>query len=80
MRWLGPYQIIHVFENGIVQLTTIDDVPFKMLINGHQLKLYKQPQKKAEFMQQFKQLDPTTTQVSLPAAEGENLLPAPLQH
>ena len=77
---LGPYQIIHVFDNGTVQLTTIDDVPFKMLINGHQLKLYKQPQTKAEFMQQFKQSDPTTTQVSLPAAKGENLPPTPLQH
>ena len=79
-RWLGPYQIIHVFDNGTVQLTTIDDVPFKMLINGHRLKLYKHPQKKSKFMQQFEQPDLTTTQVPHPAAEVENLLRAPLQH
>ena len=50
-RWLGPYEIIHVFDNGTVQLTTIDQVPFKFLLNGHRLKLYKQPQTKAEFLQ-----------------------------
>ena len=25
-RWLGPYKIQHVFDNSVVQLTTIDPV------------------------------------------------------
>ena len=78
-RWLRPYQIIHVFDNGTVQLTTIDNVPFKLLVNGHRFKLYKWPQTKAEFLKQFEQSNPTT-QVPLPAAEGENLPLAPLQY
>ena len=52
-RWLGPYEINHVFDNGSVQLITIDPVPFKLLVNGHRLKLYKQPPKKEVFLQQF---------------------------
>ena len=38
-RWLGPYEVNHVFDNGAIQLTTIDPVPFKLLVNGHRLKL-----------------------------------------
>ena len=38
-RWLGPYEISHVFDNGAIQLTTIDLVPFKWLVNAHRLKL-----------------------------------------
>ena len=40
-RWLGPYEVNHVFDNGVVQLTTTDPIRFKLLVNGHKLKLYK---------------------------------------
>lgn len=50
-RWLGPYEINHVFANGPVQLTTIHLVHFKILVNGHWLKLYQKPQTKEDFLQ-----------------------------
>ncbi len=31
-RWLGPYEINHVFEFGAIQLTSIDLFPFKLLV------------------------------------------------
>lgn len=34
-RWLGPYEIEEVFNNGVVRLSTIDPVRFKLLVNGH---------------------------------------------
>ena len=37
--WLGPYELIYVFNNGAVQLSTIDPACFKLLVNGHRLKL-----------------------------------------
>jgi len=40
-RWLGPYEINHVFKNGAIQLTTNYLVPFKLLFNSYRLKLYK---------------------------------------
>lgn len=42
-RWLDPYKIDEVFANGVVRLTTIDPVRFKLLVNGHQLRLYHKP-------------------------------------
>ena len=39
IRWLGPYQIDKVFDNGTVRLVTIDEnqIPFA---NGHRMRLY----------------------------------------
>ncbi|XP_059066700.1 uncharacterized protein LOC131857926 [Cryptomeria japonica] len=42
-RWLGPYEIVEVFQNGAVRLTTIDPVRFKLLVNSHRLRLYHKP-------------------------------------
>ena len=56
-RWMGPYEVNHVFDNGAIQLTTIDPIPFKLLVNGHRLKLYKWPQTKEDFLQQFQRSD-----------------------
>jgi hypothetical protein len=43
-RWLGPYEVEVVFNNGTVRLRTIDDEKIPLLVNGHHLKLYKKPQ------------------------------------
>ena len=32
--------MISIFDNGVVQLSTIDLVHFKLLVNGHHLKIY----------------------------------------
>ena len=50
-RWLGPYEIVAIFSNGVVQLSTIDLVKFKLLVNGHRLKLYHKPTTQEEFLQ-----------------------------
>jgi len=65
-RWLGPYDVAGVFSNGAVQLTTIDPVKFKLLVNGHRLRLYHKPTSKEEFLQQF----PQHATPKLPAAKG----------
>lgn len=59
-------RIAEVFSNGVVQLTTIDPIIFKLLVNGHCLWLYHKPTSKEEFMEQFNQ-HPTP---KLPAPEG----------
>ncbi|XP_057843885.2 uncharacterized protein LOC131053324 [Cryptomeria japonica] len=52
-RWLGPYEIVEVFQSGVVQLATIDPIQFKLLVNGHRLCLYHKPTTREEFIQQF---------------------------
>ena len=36
-RWLGPYQIDKVFDNGTVRLVTIDEKQMPLFANGHRL-------------------------------------------
>lgn len=73
-RWLGPYEIITSFNNGSVQLSMIDPVKFKLLVNGHCLKLYHKPATQEEFLQQFQ-----TPKISFPAtttSESSTEMPA----
>lgn len=37
-RWLAPYEVAQVFSKGVFQLTTINHVRFKLLVNGHRLR------------------------------------------
>ena len=48
-RWMGPYEIETVFDNGIVKLITIDDAYTPLLANGHRLRLYHRPTSKDYF-------------------------------
>ena len=50
-HWMGPYEIVQVFENGSVKLTTIDGEGNNFLVNGHWLKLYHKPISKEDFIQ-----------------------------
>lgn len=34
-QWLGPYEISEVYDNSIVNLTTIDGSSVSFLTNGH---------------------------------------------
>jgi hypothetical protein len=50
-RWLGPYEIETVFNNGSVRITIIDDQQHSFVVNGHQLRLYHRPMSKDNFVQ-----------------------------
>lgn len=52
-RWLGPYQISQVYDNGAVQLVPIDGEKKMMLVNGHRLKLYHKPASKEELYEEL---------------------------
>ena len=52
MRWLGPYKIDQVFDNGSVHLTTIDENQTPLFANGHRLRLYHIPILKDAFISQ----------------------------
>jgi hypothetical protein len=49
-RWLGPYEVDTLFENGIVKFTTIDDSHTPLFANGNHLRLYHQPPSKDSFV------------------------------
>jgi hypothetical protein len=41
MHWLGPYVIQHITETGVSQLETLDGEVMEEMVNGSQLKLYR---------------------------------------
>ena len=49
-RWLGPYKVDTVFDDGTVKLVTVDSAKMLLLANGHQLRLYHQPTSKESFV------------------------------
>ena len=53
--WMGPYEVIRIFENGAVEVKTIDGQDKIFLVNGHRLKKYFQPFAKKYFTQQVQQ-------------------------
>ena len=50
--WIGPYEVVKLFENGAVEIKTIDGLNSVFLVNGHILNVYFQPLTKGDFMQQ----------------------------
>ena len=50
MRWLGLYVVERCHDNGSVQIKTIYEEVIPSLVNGHQLKIYKRPLSKQEFI------------------------------
>jgi hypothetical protein len=42
-RWLGPYEVETIFDNGSVRIKTIDDSQNSFVVNGHRLKVYHKP-------------------------------------
>ena len=49
-RWMGPYEIVTVFDNGSVKIKTIDEEQTAFVVNGHRLKVYHKPISKQEFI------------------------------
>ena len=52
-RWLGPYLVDRVFNNGTVHLVTIDENHVPLFANGHRLWLYRKPFSKDAFISQI---------------------------
>ncbi len=50
-RWLGPYTVEKCNDNGSVMIKTIHDEAIPMLVNVHQLKVYKKPLSKQDFIE-----------------------------
>jgi hypothetical protein len=42
-QWLGPYEVVTVYDNGVVKIKTIDDGKVSFIVNGNWLKLYHRP-------------------------------------
>ena len=40
---MGAYGVVTAFDNGLVEINTIDDSKTSFVINGHRLRLYHQP-------------------------------------
>ena len=49
-HWLGPYEIEKVFENGSIMIKTIYGIWVSFVVNGHQLRLYRQPTSEEDFV------------------------------
>jgi hypothetical protein len=52
-RWLGPYEVETVFDNGSVRIKTIDDSQNSFVVNGHRLKVYNKPLSRYDFLQEI---------------------------
>jgi hypothetical protein len=50
-RWLGPYEVDIVYDNGAIKIKTIDDGEVSFVVNGHQLKFYHKPISREDFLQ-----------------------------
>ena len=49
-RWMGPYEVVTTFDNGSVEINTIDDSQTSFVVNGHRLRLYHQPISRQDFV------------------------------
>jgi hypothetical protein len=49
-RWMVPYEIETIYDNGSIKIKTIDEQQTPLLVNGHQLRVYNKPLSKEEFL------------------------------
>jgi hypothetical protein len=50
-RWLGPYEVDTIYDNGAVKIKKIDDGQVSFVVNGHRLKFYHKPISREDFLQ-----------------------------
>ena len=48
---MGPYEVFTTFDNGSVEIKTIDGSQVSFVVNGHRLRIYHQPTSKHDFIQ-----------------------------
>jgi hypothetical protein len=49
-RWLGTHIIEKFYDNGSVQIITIDEERIPLMENGFRIKVYEKPLKKQELI------------------------------
>ena len=42
-HWMGPYEVVIDFDNGSVEIKTIESSQISFVLNGHKLRIYYQP-------------------------------------
>ena len=42
VRWLGPYLVTKVYENGSLEMSTLDGEPLPTRVNGSRVRKYHQ--------------------------------------
>ena len=52
-RWLRPYEIQKMYDNGTIKLATIDGSWHSFMVNGHRVRLYHKPLTRESFYQQL---------------------------
>ena len=45
-HWMGPYEVVTTFYNGLAKIKTINGSQISFVVNGHRLILYHQPTSK----------------------------------
>eukprot|EP00253_Pinus_taeda_P025276 PITA_25276 len=53
-RWLGPYEIQKVHDNGTLTLSIIDGSRYSFKANSHRVRLYRKPLTRESFYQQLR--------------------------
>ena len=48
---MGPYEVVTDFDNGWVEIKTVDGSQVSFIVNGQRLRLYHQPTYKHDFIQ-----------------------------
>ena len=72
-HWMGPYEVVTAFDNGSVEIKTIDDSQTSFVINGHKLRLYHQPISRQDFVKnvlQQKEMEPVEKEVIPPPPDS----------
>ena len=52
---MGPYEVVTTFDNGSVEIKTIDGSQNSFVVNGNRLRLYHQPISRRDFVKTFLQ-------------------------
>lgn len=65
-----PYVVERCHDNGLVQIRTIDEEAIPLLVNGHQLKMYKKPLSKQDFIDNINKTVMMVEQVPAPPSSG----------
>ena len=68
---MGPYEVVTMYDNGVVKIKKIDDGQISFVVNGHQLKIYHKLVSKEDFMQVM------STDKALALVDGEVSSPSP---
>ena len=46
-----PYEVVTTFDNGSLEIKTIDGSQVSFVVNGHRLRIYHQPTSKQDFIE-----------------------------